>query len=820
MLAADLAPLIQGVRRSGDSYTGRCPAHDDQRSSLSFRDGERGLAIKCHAGCEIKDIAAALNRSVPELLSNGQRDRGRTTPKPREVAAYRYESKDGTLLYEAVRFEPKDFRQRRPDGKGGHTWNLNGTSRVLYRLPALQGQGTVIVVEGEKDTDNAWGIGLAATCNSGGAGKWRKEYSEQLRDAGCKIAVIIPDNDPQGRKHAGDVAASLLAAGIRVKVVNLPGLPAKGDLSDWLAAGHTREDLMALADVAPEITSADQLSPGDDGEGEGGEDDREGSGLPVIRWTGGNLPEAVARAEEALLRDEGEPIYQSGSRLVRVVRLTSPSIKGGINRQSGALAIIDADPVFLQLQLSEVVSWKKYDARKKQWRRADAPMEVARALLSNSGRWNLQALTAIIEAPTLRPDGSILDRPGFDAETGLFLDCGNTVFPPIPERPTREEAERSLGLLEDLIRDFPFADTVDKSVALAAILTGVVRRAVRTAPIIGASAPIMGSGKTLLADTIAMISTGRPATKMTHATRPEEEAKSLLTVLMEGDSVVLIDNVERSLKSEVLCAIATSETFKGRVLGSNRTASVSTSALFLITGNNLSVEGDLTTRTLICQLNPETERPEERTFDRNLYEYVPANRGQIVVAALTIIRAYIAAGRPKVHLPTFGRFEEWAAMVRDPLVWLGLPDPAASRHSLSETDPVREDLRTVLSAWHAAFSYTPTTLPDAIERAKADAGNGDRTLQDALVDASGGHAGDINMRKLGRYFSRHMNRIEIGKKIVKGSRIGKSGKISWRVLAVDPNLFPTKQIGQAAHGQHGNGQAQAHEPVAAGEAAF
>ena len=167
---------------------------------------------------------------------------------------------------------PKDFRQRRPDGKGGWTWSLGKTRRVLYRLPevrdAVAGDRLVVIVEGEKDADNLSKLGFTATCNAGGANKWRAEYTESLRDAD---AVIIGDNDDAGRAHVAHVASSLHGIARRVRVLDLakawPECPAKGDISDWIEAGGTAEALNALIEALPEWTPAESAG-GDDGAAE------------------------------------------------------------------------------------------------------------------------------------------------------------------------------------------------------------------------------------------------------------------------------------------------------------------------------------------------------------------------------------------------------------------------------------------------------------------------------------------------------------------------------------------------------------------------
>jgi archaellum biogenesis ATPase FlaH len=241
----DVTELLQKVRRSGDGYVALCPAHEDNRQSLSLTEGSDGkVLLHCHAGCDFASITKAIG--VSEAALCGEPD----APAKRIVAEYPYVDEDGALLYQVVRFEPKDFRQRALKN-GEWNWSITGVRRVIFRLPAVlkaaAAHERVFVVEGEKDVLSLEALGYVATCNAGGAdegrgSKWRREFGEYL--AGADV-VIIPDNDPPGRVHAEWVNQSIPDS----RIVELPGLPPKGDVSDWLAAGHTKEEFEAL--VAP-----------------------------------------------------------------------------------------------------------------------------------------------------------------------------------------------------------------------------------------------------------------------------------------------------------------------------------------------------------------------------------------------------------------------------------------------------------------------------------------------------------------------------------------------------------------------------------------
>ncbi|MFO1353021.1 MAG: DUF3631 domain-containing protein [Gammaproteobacteria bacterium] len=251
---ADLQTVLahlEGVVQQGDGWMAKCPSHEDNKASLSIGAGKNGHPVlHCFAGCSFANILAALD------LPKGNSD-------AHIVATYDYRDESGALLYQKVRYEPKRFTQRKPDGAGGWSYKLGDTCRVLYRLPELRAgierDDTVFVVEGEKDADRLASLGLVATTNSEGAAKtdqkakWRPEYTEQLR--GARRVVLLPDADEPGRGHMRAIAKALAGIVPDVRTIELPGLPVKGDVSDWLNAGHTKAELLALA----EATASNEL---------------------------------------------------------------------------------------------------------------------------------------------------------------------------------------------------------------------------------------------------------------------------------------------------------------------------------------------------------------------------------------------------------------------------------------------------------------------------------------------------------------------------------------------------------------------------------
>jgi len=255
-----------------NSYMAQCPCHEDKEPSLAVSEGEDGrVLLKCFAGCNTEDIVAELGLSMADLFPPKERPQPKQSkPKQNEARrayqspTYVYTDEQGKTLFGVIRTPQKEFWAVRPDGNGGWLYGLEGISPVPYRLPevieAVRKGEIVFVVEGEKDVDNLRKLGLVATTNHGGAKKWKPYYSDYLIGADV---VIIPDNDKPGREHAERVAQSLVGKAKSIRMLELPNLPPKGDVSDWLEAGGTKEELLALAETTAEYEPVPETLPTD-----------------------------------------------------------------------------------------------------------------------------------------------------------------------------------------------------------------------------------------------------------------------------------------------------------------------------------------------------------------------------------------------------------------------------------------------------------------------------------------------------------------------------------------------------------------------------
>jgi putative DNA primase/helicase len=704
-------------------------------------------------------------------------------------AVWTYRDAAEHVLFQVYRFDlaagkkqilPLTYCQNK-NGQCAWRWQGLEAPRPLYNLHLLAARpnNRVMVNEGEKAADAAATLlpEYVATTSPHGC---QSPHKADWAALSGKHVLIWPDADEPGRAYAEAVAALVFkvgAASVHILNIAVFGDVLQGwDAADALAAGWTTERVMEIV-----RNPTNWLTPA------GCKADTSHDARPVINWVGGELTAAVDAAEAALLANTtGAAIYQRGTLLTRIIKTAATTVNH-IKRPAGALQIVPVESGFLVERFTQVARWQKFDARTKKWVVINAPTLVVETYLARLGNWNCPALTGVIEAPTLRPDGSILQTPGYDPKTGLFFDPGTTQFEPILETPTLHDARNALAELRDLLAGFPFVADFDRAVAEVALLTALLRKSVRTAPLFAFSAPVMASGKSLLADCVALLATGRPAAVWTYTNDPEETRKHITAALLAGDGVICIDNVSIPLESDWLCSVLTQETVDDRILGVSKTVKLSTASTWLVTGNNLEVRGDLSTRTLLCRLDAKIESPEEREFAVNLYEWIPAHRGQLVHAALTILRSYHVAGRPKQLVKQFGRFEEWSNWARSALVWAGEDDPCKARLHVAQSDPARQQLRALLVAWYGVFDQRQVTTSEVIQAvAPTLSGNvetyahpGGADLRQALLAIAGSDGKIVNPRILGRYFAKNRDRIENGYRL---EQVGEHGtRVLWRV---------------------------------------
>lgn len=484
-------------------------------------------------------------------------------------------------------------------------------------------------------------------------------------------------------------------------------------------------------------------------------------GKACIRIIPSKLAE-VCDAMETVLGTDPTTYQQPGGDIVRVVT----------DSETGHTRMQVQNEAALTRQLSEASHFERYDKRSKEWEDDDAPKRHIETVLGTSAHKSLKTVRGLARQPHFRADGTLCDVPAYDTASQIYGAFQPGEFS-VPSKPTRQDAEAALAKLMNLISGFRFVAERDRVVALAGMLTGAIRSSLPTAPLFHTRATQAGSGKTTLAKLQAAFCSPDAPQAATYSTDPIEAAKQILALLASGPSVINFDNLTSDMKDHpVMCSMLTEERIQGRILGFTKTVTCSTRVLVLATGNNVAPIGDLTRRSLVCDINPKTEHAFQIHYDFDPMEVMQKNRGDYVSAALTIIRAHHVAGKPHTACQPFGSFQEWSNMVRQPLLWLGLPDPTESVREAAEADPELSQLTELVHAWRECFGTVPALASTACDVAE----RGQLTLKEVLTDVCGERGGALNRKRLGWYLKRHAARHVQGFQFVGEP---KRGSMAW-----------------------------------------
>ncbi|AZO47233.1 MAG: hypothetical protein E5V66_01905 [Mesorhizobium sp.] len=413
----------------------------------------------------------------------------------------------------------------------------------------------------------------------------------------------------------------------------------------------------------------------------------------LIQVKAGALHELATEAEQALLEAHA-PFYVHGGAIKRPV---VEEVEASHGHKTKVARLTPATPDMMRDHLSRVANWEKYDLRSKKLVPTDPPRDVAATLLARDGEWKLPKLVGVITTPTLRPDGTILSEPGYDPETRLLL-VEPPMLPPIPDQPTRDAALAALGTLDALLAEFPFVNDASRSVALSELITPVVRGAMTLAPLHANTAPEAGTGKSYIVDIASAIVSGQRCPVFAAGHTGEETDKRIGAALMTGQALVSIDNLNGELGGSSVCQAVERPVVDVRVLGQSKNVRVENRATFFANGNNIKLVEDVVRRTILCSLDANMERPEQREFKAKPYDLVIADRGRYIAAALVIVRAYVVAGCPDT-LPALASFEDWSRLVRSALVWLGRADPVETQEAARRDDPSKNLFRQFVASW-------------------------------------------------------------------------------------------------------------------------
>jgi hypothetical protein len=717
-----VAQRFEGAKPYGDGYMVRCPGHQDDKQSLHIspaKDG--GVVLNDFAYCSVETVMAGANPPLEwadiRPSKNGHHANGRGDI----VAASDYRDESSKLICQAVRFEPKGFSQRRPTSDGHWIWRLTAgpcaqtpqgdwiipkdktpaswprrdfaevEQYVPYRLPELladESDGWVFVPEGERDVDEtlrAWG--LTATTNIGGAGKWRKEYAKYFR--GRKVC-ILPDNDPPpadpkkegfaGQRHAVDIYNSLRDVAECVRILALPGLPLKGDVTDWKRAGGTKDELLRMADEVAKIPDVDFAARvarytqqttdknfrEDPAAALRGEQAAEGAQEPPpVRDCGdkvkinigpNDMPLMNAACWEAIRRHNDPPVlFSFGHQFVRIARQKD----GGIRTEM-------CTPEILTNELSKWTVWYR-DIESVT--RLPLVRAIKDVLATRDLHLKLPPLCRIVNVPVFAPDGTLQTTPGYDPKTGnYYAPLHGFEALPVPDIITKERLDDAKKLILEPFYDFPFAGEADRHNVIGLLLLPFARDMIDgPTPIHVFDSSMPSSGKTKLA-TVALIPGLGPdiASELMSQPRDEDEwRKGLTTKLIEGKPVVFIDNVSRLVDSGAFAAATTGRIWSERILGGNTSTSIKINTIWVVTGNNIAISSENSTRSVPCRLQPLISSPEERTgfLHPELEKWTIKNRARLVQAAHVVVKSWLQSGQPNGASRAINRYSEWARVI-------------------------------------------------------------------------------------------------------------------------------------------------------------
>ena len=658
-------------------------------------------------------------------------------------------------------------------GDKGRVKAGKGNSGLFFpgRLPAA-GE-TWLAVEGVKDAAALVGLGYNAFGYCG-----NKLGTKYARLFGGVNVVVVPDLDTAGMLGADHTAGILVGIASSVAITRMPGVVKDkhgDDVRDVLRKPNGETNVRSA------IEAATPWKPNPDA----GDDDQR--------------PEVIVTMNEAAVTDEvvrylGKLGWDSpwiNAKHSEAVRLF---VRGGVLVHAiesddidaeGRLAIRDLPPCLVRERITQacrLVAVKETEEGVEVEPTRPPGWLVYAVYRRGSYGGAIRPLSGIVESPTIRVDGSIVQTPGYDRQTGLIF-RSSTSFPPVPESPTQSDAKNALLTLLDVLADFPMFDDADRSAWLSMVLSMIGRSCIDGyVPLFAITANIRGAGKSLLVDAATLIAYGHRASRKAFTRDDDEMRKTITAVAIGAVPSVLFDNLDVQLGGAALDAAITSSMWSDRVLGQSRmTGDLPMRTIWSATGNNMAFGSDVGRRVLPIRLQSPLETPENRSgfVHPNLLAWIESQRPQLAVAALTILRAYFVAGCPVQSGGEWGSFESWSAKIRGAIVWAGGADPLPTRATALAGDDTAALLGKLIAGIEQADASGMGLTTKEIHR-KTFGCQGDCEENEALAEAVFEICGEhFNGRQFGRRLRGFVGRVH-GGKFIEDEPAG-GGVRRWRV---------------------------------------
>lgn len=676
---------------------------DEEIATLGYRSLTRGQALvvgtalnNALAETEEKDLRglkwADLVTSVPGLIWGSNQLPTLCGPEGILIPVRRV---DKTIAGLRIRRNKPVKSGKYAAFSGGKKHNQRLPSTVHVPKSTPEHCSNLRITEGEIKADIATLRGQTPTVSIPGVQQWKKALPV-VRELGATRVLVAFDADHRTNaavaRSLAELVRKLVKEGLGVAIETWDPEKGKG-IDDLLVSG-----------VIPEVVEGGEV-----------EDYLKSYVDPVAGLVGtatvGNAIErdiVYVTYDEHSVNDQvasklcrDKEIFKRGGRLVRV--LSDAELEDGIERPGNQPRIIGISKSTLREKVSRHVEFLKpaedaetdcLDVRPPQW--------CINAILDRGDWPNVPVLTGVTTTPVVRDDGSVLTKPGYDPRTGLFLQAVGDM-PDLKANPIQDDAIRAAKDLLEVFSDFPFETPAHRSGVLALILTSLARHAFNgPSPLFLIDANVRGSGKTLLVDLVCCIIRGGCIARMPNPGDDDECRKRITALALAGDSFVLIDNIVGTLGCPSLDAALTGTEWKDRKLGVSEMVSLPLYVTWCATGNNVALEGDMSRRVQHIRLESPHENPERRTdfVHEDIRRHVLQKRTDLLGNAITILSAFLQAGKPSQGLPAWGSFTGWSDVVRNAVVWCGEADPGLARQELA--DVADQDLnaaRQIMEYW-------------------------------------------------------------------------------------------------------------------------